>query len=89
MGTPWVQLRTKEQIARVIRKEGGVIEVYLKLDDVGSHNFGRIRERCCEGGDADDLNLFPIFRFSEIFRLLVDRSIIRKLYLRLKRPIPL
>jgi hypothetical protein len=24
----------------------------LKLDDVGSHNFGRVRERCCEGRDA-------------------------------------
>jgi hypothetical protein len=74
MGTPWVQLRTKEQIARVIRKEGGVIEVYLKLDDVGSHNFGRIRERCCEGGDADDLNLFPIFRFSGFWSTVLPRD---------------
>jgi hypothetical protein len=65
MGTPWVQLRTKEQIARAIRKEGGVIEVYLKLDDVGSHNFGRIRERCCEGGDArgfKPLSYISLFR---------------------------
>jgi len=62
MRPQWVKVRTNQEISRAIHKEGGLIDIYLKLNDVGSHNFGRIRERCCEGGEFKPLSYISLFR---------------------------